>query len=222
VARDVRQGKGRLVREKVLDAAERLLRADPGATFSMRELAAEAGVSFATPFNQYGSKAAIAQALSARRIGQMVGRLEDADPPGDAVERALAAVRVATALLLEEPQVNRAMMGVLGSGSGTPSAVGAQSGALWAAALGGFDGIEPSVAAAARAWLPGQLALVFRGCLSFWVGREIADHDLPAAAERAAAITLACFVEPARRAALLAEEWSAPPLAASADDHTSA
>ena len=48
----------------MLDAAERLLR-DGNAEFSMRDLAAEAGVSFATPFNQFGSKPAIMQALSA-------------------------------------------------------------------------------------------------------------------------------------------------------------
>ena len=45
-------------RERVLDAAERLL-ARGGAGFSMRDLAEEAGVSFATPFNQFGAKGAI-------------------------------------------------------------------------------------------------------------------------------------------------------------------
>ncbi len=49
-------------RERVLDAAERLL-ANGSAAFSMRELAEEAEVSFATPFNQLGSKAAIMLAL---------------------------------------------------------------------------------------------------------------------------------------------------------------
>lgn len=199
-----RQERSRPAREKVLDAAERLLRADPGATFSMRELAAEAGVSFATPFNQYGGKAAIAQALSARRIAQMAERLRAAQPAGDAVQRALAAVRIAVAVLLEEPGVNRAMMGALGAWSGTPGAVSAQSGALWSAALADFDGIEPDLVAAARLLLPAQLALVFRGCLSFWVAGEIADRDLPETAQAAATVALACFVQPARRATLLA------------------
>ena len=45
-------------KDRVLDAAKRLL-AGGSAAFSMRELAEEAGVSFATPFNQFGSKAAI-------------------------------------------------------------------------------------------------------------------------------------------------------------------
>ena len=46
-------------RERVLAAAERLL-ADNRHEFSMRELAADAGVSFATPFNLFGSKGELA------------------------------------------------------------------------------------------------------------------------------------------------------------------
>lgn len=42
--------RGEPVRNRVIDAAERLLR-DGKAEFSMRDLATEAGVSFATPFN---------------------------------------------------------------------------------------------------------------------------------------------------------------------------
>jgi AcrR family transcriptional regulator len=187
----------------VLDAAERLLRADPGATFSMRDLAAEAGVSFATPFNQYGSKGAIAQALSARRIAQMGERLAAAQPAGDAVDRALAAVRIAVALLLEEPEANRAMMGVLGGWSGSPGAVSAASSALWEAALGDYEGIEAGFVEVAKARLPGQLTLVFRGCLSFWVGGEIRDRELEGATLGEAAVCLGCFVGAGRRGVLL-------------------
>ncbi|KAB0679023.1 TetR/AcrR family transcriptional regulator [Aureimonas leprariae] len=192
-----------VARSKVLDAAERLLRADPGATFSMRDLAAEAGVSFATPFNQFGSKTAIAQALSSRRIAAMGERLRTAAPGGDAVERTLAAVRLAVGVLLEEPEVNRAMMGALGTWSGSPGAVAAQSSALWSVALAEFDGIDAGLVAAARARLPRQLAIMFRGCLSFWVAGEIADAELPVTAEQAAAATLAAFVDPERRKKLL-------------------
>lgn len=50
----------------ILDAAERLIRADAGTQFSMRALALEAGVSQATPFNLLGSKAKILEALLLR------------------------------------------------------------------------------------------------------------------------------------------------------------
>src|ERR1700748_1021525 len=102
--------RGEPLRQRVIDAAERLLR-DGKADFSMRDLAAEAGVSFATPFNQFGSKAAIMQTLSTRRIDTMETRFAAAPPLTDAAERVRLAVDTAVAVMLEEPQVNRAVMG---------------------------------------------------------------------------------------------------------------
>ena len=67
-------------RERVLDAAERLL-AHGKASFSMRELAEEADLSFATPFNQFGNKGAIILALSSRRIALMQKRIAEATLP---------------------------------------------------------------------------------------------------------------------------------------------
>src|SRR4051812_37568164 len=102
--------RGEPLRQRVIDAAERLLRGGK-ADFSMRDLAAEAEVSFATPFNQFGSKAAIMHALSGRRIDVMEARFLAALPAGDAAHRVLLAVDVAAAVMLEEPGVNRAVMG---------------------------------------------------------------------------------------------------------------
>jgi AcrR family transcriptional regulator len=87
----------------------------------MRDLAAEAGVSFATPFNQFGSKHAIMQALSARRIDIMEARYVAARPSGDAMRRVLLAVDTATAVMLEEPHVNRAVMGGLAPAAPFPA-----------------------------------------------------------------------------------------------------
>jgi AcrR family transcriptional regulator len=190
-------------RERVLDAAERLLRDGPD--FSMRELAAEAGVSFATPFNQFGSKTAIAQALSARRIAAMIARLEQAPGCADAVGRVLAAVEIAVGVLLEDGAASRSVIGSLGMPTGAPGAVAADSRELWSMALDGLTGIDPDLAESASAHLPGRLALMFRGCLSFWAAGEIADADLLATARGGAATILLAFASPARRAAL----WSA-------------
>lgn len=86
-------------RGRVLAAAERLL-GTGRPEFSMRELAAEAGVSFATPFNQFGSKAAIMHALSAERITAMHERFTALAPSGGAPSRVLAAVAIATTVML--------------------------------------------------------------------------------------------------------------------------
>src|ERR1700760_4607004 len=85
-------------RNRVLDAAERLLM-QGSAAFSMRELAEEAGMSFATPFNQFGSKA-IMLALSARRIDTMHHQLAEAALPHTALGRVLVAVDIAATVML--------------------------------------------------------------------------------------------------------------------------
>src|SRR6187402_1676709 len=122
-------------RERVLDAAERLLR-QGSAAFSMRELATEAGLSFATPFNQFGSKAAIMRALSARRIALMRERLAHLKGPEDAVSRVRAAVEIAATVVLASPTVNRAIIAGIGSQRDDTSAVLKDSTMLWSEAVG--------------------------------------------------------------------------------------
>jgi AcrR family transcriptional regulator len=172
----------------VIDAAERLLR-QGGADFSMRDLASEAGVSFATPFNQFGSKAAIMLALSGRRIASMEARYVAAQPTGEAPDRVLSAVEMAAAVMLEEPVVNRAVMAWLGTPGLPPGAVWKRSTALWALALGTGEGIIADRRADALRRLPGQLAFGFRGVLSFWTAGELPDEILAASA-REIAVTL--------------------------------
>jgi AcrR family transcriptional regulator len=191
------------MRERVLDAAESLL-TDGSAAFSMRELASQAGVSFATPFNHFGSKAAIMQALSARRIALMHQRLADAELPPTAVARVLAAVDIAASVMLASSAVNRAVMGAIGAPSDDPGDVSSRSSALWAEALGAGVGLAPATRALALAILPDQLAFAFRGVLSFWTAGELADQVLSQRARSAAATVLFGFVEHDGRADLLA------------------
>lgn len=169
--------RGEPVRQRVLDAAERLLR-EGKAEFSMRDLATEAGVSFATPFNQFGSKAAIMHALSGRRIDTMTERFAAVPHPTDIASRVALAVETAVAVMLEEPAVNRAVMGWMGTGGPARGDALARSQALWALALDLGDGKTERVASD----LARHLALAFRGVLSFWSAGELADEALGAAA----------------------------------------
>jgi AcrR family transcriptional regulator len=59
-------------RNRILDAAERLIRETGGTDFSVRVLAAVSGVSAATPFNLFGSKEALLYALLSRSLDQIV------------------------------------------------------------------------------------------------------------------------------------------------------
>jgi AcrR family transcriptional regulator len=171
--------RGEAVRNRVIDAAERLLR-DGKAEFSMRDLASEARVSFATPFNQFGSKAAIMHALSNRRIATAAQRFADKPPLKGAAERVLLAVATVVELMLEEPRVNRAVMGWLGTAGPARGEVLTQSTALWASALGDGDGLIADRQEQAVRELPRQLAFGFRGVLSFWTAGELPDEELAA------------------------------------------
>ena len=192
-------------RDVVLDAAERLLQASPNAEFSMRALAAEAGVGFATPFNHFGSKTAIMQALSSRLIERMAARFREQDPAGDAIDRVLAMGRISVALLLEKPDVSKAVVGSLGVAGPGPSAVRPQSEAIWSLALGDLSGLAPDMRALARGILPQQLAFTFRGCLSFWIAGELTDGMLAQAFQTGAATLLFGFADPERRAGIAAQ-----------------
>ncbi|WP_407159129.1 TetR/AcrR family transcriptional regulator [Bradyrhizobium sp. STM 3557] len=187
----------------MLDAAERLLRKSATAEFSMRELASEAGVGFATPFNHFGSKIAIMQALSSRLIERMARRFREDVPRGDAIDRVLAMGRIAVAALLEQPDVNKAVVGSLGLAGPAPSSVRPQSEAIWSLALGDFTGIDGETRARAEAILPQQLAFLFRGCVSFWIAGELSDDQLPRAFEAGASTLLLAFADDKRRAHLL-------------------
>jgi AcrR family transcriptional regulator len=194
---------GTTTRERILDVAELLL-ADGAAEFSMRELAAKAGVSFATPFNQFGSKAAIMHALSARLIEVMRDRLACATSVGDAPDRVLRALEIAAGVMLERPAVNRAIMAALGTPSPEPGDVWNNSRALWATALGDGEGLSPGTLRLAQHVLPDQLAFSFRGLLSFWAAGEIANDDLIFRARTLGMSAMFGFVSSARRKALTA------------------
>jgi AcrR family transcriptional regulator len=198
VALSGREEKRLQTRAVVLDAAERLLQADPSAAFGMRDLAAEAGLSFATPFNQFGSKGAILQALSARCITRMIATFEAAPSAGDTVDRVLTAVDIATAVMLDRSAVNRALVGSLSAPSGEPGAVNAHSTVLWSRAVGAGDGLD-LIGSPALDALAHQLAITFRGCLSFWAAGEIRDNDLLASTRSAATIAMLGFTSGPRR-----------------------
>jgi len=199
----LRERNRQAARDTVLDAAERLLGKGETADFSMRQLAAEAGVGFATPFNHFGSKNAIMQALSARLIERMAARFVEEEPAGDAIDRVLAMGRIAVALLLERPEVYKALVGSLGVVSPVPSAVREHSQRLWAQALGDLSGLAPDTIEIARAVLAEQLAFSFRGCVSFWIAGEIANGDLAGSFAAAASAILLGFAAPERRPFLL-------------------
>jgi AcrR family transcriptional regulator len=90
-----RASAGRRSVDRVLEAAERLIRNGAFHTASMEELAAEAGVSRATVFNRFGSKLGVLQALFVRAMEgpemQAIERALEAEDPIASLEGAIAA-----------------------------------------------------------------------------------------------------------------------------------
>jgi AcrR family transcriptional regulator len=203
VRQPLREKNRQLARDVVLDAAERLLLKSKSADFSMRALATEAGVGFATPFNHFGNKNSIMQALSSRLIERMASRFHDETPRGDVIDRVLAMGGISVGLLLEQPEVYKVVVGSLGVVSPVPNSVRRHSEGLWSLALGDFAGIDAKAGKVAQAVLAQQLAFSFRGCVSFWIAGEIPDDELEAAFGIGACTILLGFADPGRRPHLL-------------------
>jgi AcrR family transcriptional regulator len=85
--------------ERVLEAAERLMREDAFHLATMDELAAAAGVSRATVFNRFGSKLGVMQALFTRAMeGPEMNAIREALELEDPVEALEAAIEASCAI----------------------------------------------------------------------------------------------------------------------------
>ena len=110
--------------------------------------------------------------------------------------------RIATGRLLEQPEICKAVVGSLGVANAAPGAVRPPSGALWSLALGDHDGIAAAVRPFAERVLPGQLAFLFRGCVSFWIPGGLRDAELAPAFATGATTLLLGFVVASQRTRL--------------------
>jgi AcrR family transcriptional regulator len=146
------------------------------------------------PFNHFGSKAAIMQALSAERVDRTTTLFARTAHAGNAVTRVISGTGIAAAVMLKAPAVNCAVMGVPGAPPAEPADTSARSRALWSRALGNGEGLEPSTAKLACSVSPEQLALAFRGMLSFWSAGEIPDPRLEQHARVAGMVLLLKFL----------------------------
>ncbi|MDB6083274.1 MAG: uncharacterized protein JWN43_1155 [Gammaproteobacteria bacterium] len=159
---------------------------------------------FTTPFNHFGNKNAIMQALSGRLIERMADGFRSKTPPGGVIDRVWAMGGIAVDLLLEQPELYKIVVGSLGVVSPVPSAVMKHFRSLWSLALGNLDGLACDVPPMAQAVLADQLAFAFRGCLSFWIAGEIGDGELHVAVQASASAILLGVVAPDHRPRVLA------------------
>lgn len=186
----LRERRRQFAQDAILDAAEALLERDMGGEFSMRALAEEAGVSFATPFNYFGSKRAIVLGLAHRIIVRIRAGYGAEKKPDRAIDRLFLMARVGVDEILERPFISRPVISALATIDGHDGTVRARSRELWKIAFGDFCGIPVAHVPLCNDLVPDQLAISFRGCLSFWVGGEIENEDLLLAVNSAIAIQM--------------------------------
>src|SRR5215472_2153149 len=97
-------------RERLCDAASRLFAARGREAFTMRELAAELGVSAMTPYRYFRDKDEILAAVRARAFARFADALEAAmATPGDANLKASAVYEAYVDFAFGEPQSYRLM-----------------------------------------------------------------------------------------------------------------
>lgn len=104
-------------RGQILIAAERLVRASGTTDFSMKELAAAADLSFATPFNLFGNKFSIVAALLSQAFEQMEQLQGDWQtlPP---LQRLLTCPDLSVDYFIADAHYFRAILGTVTSSKG--------------------------------------------------------------------------------------------------------
>ncbi|WP_327704813.1 TetR/AcrR family transcriptional regulator [Streptomyces decoyicus] len=193
-------------RESLLDAAYTALMNRPWAAVRMVDVAAAAGVSRQTLYNEFGSKEGLARALVRREtesylagVARALARgASAAGTRGDAAGRVVAAAAWTLRTARANPLVRAALTGCWGDRLPTPAPEPAGSVPLPAA--------RPGVPAQRAAMpvegpLPGPAELVGRFCDQAVAALEPdwPAEELPAlgtACETAARLTLACVVAP--------------------------
>src|ERR687895_1236238 len=99
---------------RVLEAAERLIRDDAFHTATMDELAAAAGVSRATVFNRFGSKLGVLQALFARAMeGPEMDAIREALEIEDPVAALEAVIEASCAIWDREGYIHEQLQAIV-------------------------------------------------------------------------------------------------------------
>jgi AcrR family transcriptional regulator len=175
----LKRGRRALALHGMLDAAARILNASDPPDFSMRDLCEAAGVSFATPFNHFGSKTGVVHALAMRIFADVHNRYARSNKPGDAIDRVFAMAAVGTEVWLENPAVNRYISSSLmvAGNKEHPEQFLEHSCKLWLEALGSLDGLEGIDNKSYASSLSLSLAVAFRGTMALWIGGEISDSQ---------------------------------------------
>ncbi|MBX3204937.1 MAG: TetR/AcrR family transcriptional regulator [Labilithrix sp.] len=159
-------------RDRILEAAEELIRRRGDIQFGMRELAEKAGVSPATPFNLFGSKGQVLWALLERDLGKQRQRIAD-DVETDPVERVLGLARRAVLTYARDERLFRPLLSAVVSTNMLMPALLDRFTDLWHDALEEAEARRQLAADIDPALLARQLHLEYRAGLTLWLRGEV-------------------------------------------------
>lgn len=184
-------------RQRIVDAARRIIRSEITTGFSMRQLAIEAEVSLVTPYNLFGSKQAILQRLLDEDIGAFAVELKQIQ--SNALDQIFEAVTLGRAYFERDESYYRAVLGAVytESGSDYRAAFRGPRRALWqslveAAMRDGYLVTSPHSRA-----LTAHLAGIYLINILEWVYGDIVIQLMEARTHYGFALALAGHAEPA-------------------------
>tara|TARA_R110000787_G_scaffold187093_7_gene298886 strand:+ start:15478 stop:16203 length:726 start_codon:yes stop_codon:yes gene_type:complete len=164
-------------RNKLLDAAESLIRMSHSSEFTMLALAELAGVSPTTPYNLFSSKAGLLYALMNRSMDGVSDLGEIAAAQKDPFDRALAYADAVAAFFSSDPSFYRVLYRFL-LGVSDPlhrPAFMDRGLAYWRDSIGGLEaaGLIPAELSADQLAL--ELEIHFVGVLDLWIQGELSE-----------------------------------------------
>lgn len=194
-------------RQEILSAAEALIRETGSTDFTMTTLARKSGFSPATPYNLFGTKAAILYALLNRSADSMFGLVHARDGENDVVLKALRASEALADTLVRDPGFYRPLYAFL---LGVFDAVYrpafiARSLQYWMEALEGIDAGKLVLLRLELKDLARLLAIQAIGTIDMWVQDELNGSEVVAQLRQGTCLVLLGIVPPAARAALTHE-----------------
>ncbi|MBB2983400.1 TetR/AcrR family transcriptional regulator [Paraburkholderia tropica] len=194
-----------LVRTTILDAAESLLSRKDVHDFSMKELAAEAGMALTTAFAHFGSKGGVMRAIADRLIKQIADEYSTRPRLDDAIDRLLAMANIGVDLITSRAAQNRVVCSHVlvstedhsGAGLRVPTAQ------LWKLAIDDSNLFGGNGTAEFQQTFTFQLAVMFRGALAIWIGEELSDEQFRTLVTNGIIFSTLGFVAKTRREALV-------------------
>jgi len=177
-------------REKILIAAEKLIRQDDRVGFSMRALSKEAGVAFATPFNLFENKSGVLYGLLEKRIEAQTEQILASHSELDPIDRLFEQAILGSEMYLADPALYKPILQTISNEGPRAGKLTDVSVKLWSTALQGA--LETGLLEK-----PEDLALVarsiqlgFASLLLQWAVGQLSDEELRLQSQLSAAVSL--------------------------------